>query len=65
MQLSLGEFKGTPKNLCVTKILPNFQVNGVCLKALVLLGSALELFRKICFGTDLAIFWLWGPFFEP
>ena len=33
----------------------------ICLKTFVLLGSALELFRKF-FGTVRAIFWLWGSF---
>ena len=36
----------------------------ICLKTLVLLGSALELFRKF-FGAVLVIFWLWGSFLAP
>ena len=35
---------------------------AICLKILVLLGSALELFRKF-FGAVRAIFWLCGSFF--
>ena len=39
----------------------NFLSDAICLKTLVLLGSALELFTKF-FGTVRAIFWLWGSF---
>ena len=37
---------------------------AVCLKILVLVGSALELFRRF-FATVRVIFWLWGSFLGP
>ena len=47
----------------MTKILPNFQVMNisgvVCLKIVVSLGNALDLFRKL-FGAAHAILGLWG-----
>ena len=55
--LSVGANQGQK-----TKILPNFwgEFSGaICRKSLVLLRSALELFRKF-FGVVLAILWLWG-----
>ena len=36
---------------------------AICLKTLILLGSAHQLFRKF-FGTVHAIFWLWVFFLE-
>ena len=55
--------KGTPKNFCDKDFdeLPGEFSGAICLKTLVLLGSALELFRKF-FGAVRAIFWLWGSF---
>ena len=59
-----------PQRTCVTKILPNFRVNFLVrfaskVKTLVLLGSGLELFRKV-FGTVCVIFLrLWGGFGIP
>ena len=55
-----------PQRTWATKILPNFRVNFRLLfasKTLVLLGSALELFRKF-FGAVRANFWLWGSFWS-
>ena len=65
---SLGE-SGTekvPQRTFAPKILPNFrELSGaICLKTLVLLGRALELFRKF-FGTVPALFWLLGFSFGP
>ena len=53
--------KATPKNLCEKDFaeLSGELSGAICLKALVLLGSALELFGKF-FGTVRAIFLLWG-----
>ena len=51
---------GTPKNLC-NKDFADFsgELSGaICLRTLVLLGSALELFTKF-FCVVRAIFWLW------
>ena len=50
--------KATPKNLCDKDFaeLSGELSAAICLKTLVLLGSALELFRKF-FGTVRAIFW--------
>ena len=58
--------KGTPQNLCDKDFAERSgELSGViCLKTLVLVGSALELFRK-CFGTVRAIFWFWGSFLAP
>ena len=58
--------KGTPKNLCDKDFAElSGELSGtICLKTLVLLGSALELFRNL-FGAVRAIFWLWGSFFWP
>ena len=56
--------KGTPKNFCdkdLAELSGELSV-AICLKTLVLLGSALELFRKF-FGTVRAIFWVWGSVF--
>ena len=53
----------TKKNLC-DKDFAELSVErsgSNCLKTLVLLGSALELFRKFL-GAVRAIFWLWGSF---
>ena len=58
--------KGTPKKFC-DKDFPELsgELSGeICLKTLVLLGSALDLFRKF-FGTVRAIFWVWGSFLAP
>ena len=55
--------KGTPKNFCdkdFAELLGELS-GAICLKPLVLLGSALELLRKF-FGTVRAIFWLSGSF---
>ena len=63
-------FSGTekvPQRTCVTKILPNLWVNFLvrfASKPLVLLGSALESFRKF-FGTVRAIFFALGFFSAP
>ena len=37
---------------------------AICLETLVLLGSALDLFRNF-FATVRAIFWVWGSFLAP
>ena len=61
-----GAEKGTPKNFCdkdFAELSGEFS-GAICLKPLVLLGSALELFRKF-FGTVHAIFWVWGSFLVP
>ena len=53
--------KGTPKNFSdkdLAELSAEFS-GAICLKTLVLLGSALELFRKL-FGAVRAILWLWG-----
>ena len=57
---------GTPKNFCEKDFakLSGELSGAICLKTLVLLGSALELFRKF-FGAVRAIFWLWGSFLAP
>ena len=49
--------KGTPKNLCDRDFaeLSGELPGAICLKTLVLLGSALELFRKF-FGTVRVLF---------
>ena len=56
--------KGTPKNLCDKDFaeLSGELSGAICHKSLVLLGSALKLFRKF-FGAVRAIFW--GFFFWP
>ena len=56
--------KGTPKNFCDQDFaeLSGELSGAICLKSLVLLGGALELFRKF-FGAVRAICWLWGSFF--
>ena len=51
--------KGTPKNLC-DKDFADFRVT-IGLKTLILLDSALELFRKFS-GAVPVIFWRWGSF---
>ena len=55
--------KGTPKNFCDKDFaeLSRELSGAICLKILVWLGSALELFRKF-FAAVRAIFWLWGSF---
>ena len=55
--------KGAPNNFCDKDFaeLSGALSGAICLKTLVLLGSALELFRKF-FGTVRAIFWVWGSF---
>ena len=55
--------KGTPKNFRDKDFAElSGKLSGeICLKTLVLLDSALELFRKF-FGTVRVIFWLWGSF---
>ena len=57
----LRDRQGTPKNLCDKDYAElSGELSGViCLKTLLLLGSALESFR-IFFGAVRAIFWLWG-----
>ena len=59
----IGVRKGTPKNFCDKDFaeLSGELSGAICLKTLVLLGSALELFRYF-FGTVCLIFWLWGSF---
>ena len=58
--------KGTPKNFCDKDFaeLSGELSGAICLKTLVLLGSALELFRKF-FGIVRAIFWLWFFLLAP
>ena len=58
--------KGTPKNFCDKDLIElSGELSGaICLKTLLLLGSALELFRKF-FGAVRAIFWRWGSFLAP
>ena len=61
--LSVRDRKGTPKNFCdkdFAELSGEFS-GAICLKTLVLLGSALELFRTL-FGAVRAILWLWGSF---
>ena len=55
--------KSTPKNFCNKDFaeLSGELSGAICLKTLVLSGSALDLFRKF-FGTVRAIFWVWGSF---
>ena len=55
--------KGTPKNLCDKDFaeLSGELSDAICLKTPVLLGSALELFRRF-FGAVRAVLWLWGSF---
>ena len=55
--------QGTPKNLCDKDFagLSGEFSGAICLKTLVLLGSALDLFRKFL-GAVRAIVWLWGSF---
>ena len=55
--------KGTPKNLCDKDFAEHSGdlSAAICLKTLVLLGSALELFRTFI-GAVRAILWLWGSF---
>ena len=55
--------KVTPKNFCDKDFaaLSGELPGAICLKTLVLLESALELFRKF-FGAVRAFFWLWGSF---
>ena len=66
-QIEFADFfrdrKSTPKNFCDKDFAElSGELSGViCLKALVLLGSALESFRKF-FGALRAIFWFWGSF---
>ena len=62
----LGTEEGTPKNLCDKDVaeLSGELSGAIYLKALVLFGSTLALFRKL-FGAVRAIFWLWGSFFGP
>ena len=58
--------EGTPKNLRDKDFaeLSGELSGAICLKILVLLGSALELFRKFL-GAVRAIVWLWGVLFGP
>ena len=60
------EREGTPKNFCDKDLAERWGElsAAICLKTLVLLGSALELFRKF-FVTVRAIFWVWGSFLAP
>ena len=55
--------KGTPQNFCDKDVaeLSGELSGAICLRILVLVGSALELFRKF-FGTVRAFFWLWVLF---
>ena len=57
--------EGTPKNLREKDFaeLSGELSGAICLKTLVLWGSALELFRQF-FGAIRAIFWLWGSLFR-
>ena len=58
--LKLRDRKGTPKNIFqndFAELLGDLS-GAICLKTLVWLGSALELFRKF-FGALRVIFWLW------
>ena len=59
----LRDRKGTPKNFCDKDFAElSGELSGeTWLKTLVLLGCALELFRKR-FGAARAFFWLWGSF---
>ena len=61
-----GTEKVSPKIFCDKDLaeLSGELSGGICLKTLVLLGSALELFSKF-FGAVRAIFWLWGSFLAP
>ena len=58
---SSGTEKMTPKNLRdrdFAELLGELS-GAICLKSLALLGSALDVFRKL-FGAVRATFWLWG-----
>ena len=60
----LRDRKGTPpKNFCGKDFAElSGELSGeICLKPLVLLDSALELFRTFL-GAVRVIFWLWGSF---
>ena len=59
-----GTEKGTPNNFYDKDFaeLSGELSGAICLKALVLLGGALELFRKF-FGAVRAFFWALGFFF--
>ena len=58
--------KSTPKNFGDKDFaeLTGKLSGAICLKTLVLLGSALELFRNF-FGTVRASFWVWCSFLAP
>ena len=60
---NITDRKGTPKNLRDKDFaeLSDELSGAICLKTLVLLGSALELFRKF-FGAVRVVFRLWGSF---
>ena len=64
------EGRKVPQRNCVTKILPNVQVNFLVrfaskpLFCWVMTGNPLELFRKF-FGAVRAIFWLCGSVLAP
>ena len=62
---SFRDRKGTPKNFCDKDFaeLSSELSSAICLKSLVLLGSALELFRTFS-GTVRAILGVWGSFFK-
>ena len=62
-QTKVRDRNGTPKNFCDKDFAELWgELSGaICLKTLVLLGSALELFIKF-FGTVRAIFGVWGSF---
>ena len=64
--VAVRDRKGTPKTFCNKDCaeLPGEVSGAICLKTLVLLGSALELFRKF-FGAVCAIYWLWGSSLAP
>ena len=58
---TIRDRKSTPKNFCDKDFaeLSGECSGAICLKTLVLMGSALKLFRKF-FGAVRAILWLWG-----
>ena len=56
----ISDRKGTPKNFLCDKL--SGELSGaICLKTLVLLGSALEVFRNF-FGAVREMFWLGASF---
>ena len=60
----LGDRKGTTKKYCDKDVAELLGVlsGAICLKTLVLLGDALELFRKLFWRCSRDLFGFVGPF---